>query len=42
MRALFLRFVNDQSAATAAECGLIGAGIIVAIIMVVVAQFHGH
>ena len=35
MRALALRFVNDQSAATAIEYGLIAAGIAVAIIAVV-------
>ncbi len=35
MRALVLRFVNDQSAATAIEYGLIAAGISVAIIAVV-------
>ncbi len=35
MRALVLRFVNDQSAATAIEYGLIAAGIAVAIIAVV-------
>ncbi len=34
MRALVLRFVNDQSAATAIEYGLIAAGIAVAIIAV--------
>ena len=36
MRPLELRFVNDQSAATAIEYGLIAAGIAVAIITVVV------
>jgi pilus assembly protein Flp/PilA len=36
MRPLVLRFVNDQSAATAIEYGLIAAGIAVAIITVVV------
>ena len=35
MRALVLRFMNDQSAATAIEYGLIAAGIAVAIIAVV-------
>jgi len=35
MRALVLRFANDQSAATAIEYGLIAAGIAVAIIAVV-------
>ena len=35
MRALVLRFVNDQSAATAIEYGLIAAGISIAIIAVV-------
>jgi pilus assembly protein Flp/PilA len=35
MRALVLRFVNDQSAATAIEYGLIAAGISIAIITVV-------
>jgi len=35
MRVLVLRFVNDQSAATAIEYGLIAAGIAVAIIAVV-------
>lgn len=35
MRALVLRFLNDQSAATAIEYGLIAAGIAVAIIAVV-------
>lgn len=35
MRTLVLRFVNDQSAATAIEYGLIAAGISVAIIAVV-------
>ena len=35
MRALVLRLVNDQSAATAIEYGLIAAGIAVAIIAVV-------
>lgn len=37
MRSLGLRFVNDQSAATAIEYGLIAAGIAVAIITVVAA-----
>jgi len=37
MRVLVLRFVNDQSAATAIEYGLIAAGIAVAIIAVVAA-----
>ena len=32
MRALIVRFVNDQSAATAIEYGLIAAGISIAII----------
>jgi pilus assembly protein Flp/PilA len=35
MRSLTLRFVNDQSAATAIEYGLIAAGIALAIIAVV-------
>jgi pilus assembly protein Flp/PilA len=35
MRSLVLRFVNDQSGATAIEYGLIAAGIAVAIITVV-------
>ena len=35
MRVLVLRFVNDQSAATATEYGLIAAGISIAIIAVV-------
>ncbi len=35
MRVLVLRFVNDQSAATAIEYGLIAAGISIAIIAVV-------
>jgi pilus assembly protein Flp/PilA len=35
MRDLVLRFVNDQSAATAIEYGLIAAGISIAIIAVV-------
>jgi pilus assembly protein Flp/PilA len=35
MRSLVLRFVNDQSAATAIEYGLIAAGIALAIIAVV-------
>jgi pilus assembly protein Flp/PilA len=35
MRSLILRFVNDQSAATAIEYGLIAAGIALAIIAVV-------
>jgi len=35
MRSLVLRFVNDQSAATAIEYGLITAGIALAIIAVV-------
>ena len=35
MRVLLLRFVNDQSAATAIEYGLIAAGISIAIIAVV-------
>ena len=35
MRPLVLRFVNDQSAATAIEYGLIAAGIALAIIVVV-------
>ena len=35
MRTLLLRFVNDQSAATAIEYGLIAAGISIAIIAVV-------
>lgn len=35
MRVLVLRFVNDQSAATAIEYGLIAAGISIAIIGVV-------
>jgi pilus assembly protein Flp/PilA len=35
MRALIVRFVNDRSAATAIEYGLIAAGIAVAIIAVV-------
>lgn len=35
MRALFLRFAADRSAATAIEYGLIAAGIAVAIIGVV-------
>ena len=35
MRTLILRFVSDQSAATAIEYGLIAAGIAVAIIAVV-------
>ena len=35
MRVLVLRFLNDQTAATAIEYGLIAAGIAVAIIAVV-------
>jgi pilus assembly protein Flp/PilA len=35
MRKLVQRFVRDESGATAIECGLIGAGILVAIIAVV-------
>jgi pilus assembly protein Flp/PilA len=35
MNNLFVRFVNDESAATAIEYGLIAAGISVAIIAVV-------
>ena len=35
MRVLVLRFVNDQSGATAIEYGLIAAGISIAIIAVV-------
>jgi pilus assembly protein Flp/PilA len=35
MKNLFVRFVNDESAATAIEYGLIAAGISVAIIAVV-------
>ena len=35
MRVLLLRFVNDQTAATAIEYGLIAAGISIAIIAVV-------
>ncbi len=35
MKKLFVRFVNDKSAATAIEYGLIAAGISVAIIAVV-------
>jgi len=35
MKSLFVRFVNDESAATAIEYGLIAAGISVAIIAVV-------
>ena len=35
MKNLFARFVNDESAATAIEYGLIAAGISVAIIAVV-------
>ena len=35
MRVLVLRFLNDQSAATAIEYGLIAAGISIAIIAVV-------
>ena len=35
MQKLFARFVNDESAATAIEYGLIAAGISVAIIVVV-------
>jgi pilus assembly protein Flp/PilA len=35
MKALFVRFVKDDSAATAIEYGLIAAGISVAIIAVV-------
>jgi pilus assembly protein Flp/PilA len=35
MKKLFVRFVNDESAATAIEYGLIAAGISVAIIAVV-------
>jgi pilus assembly protein Flp/PilA len=35
MKHLFVRFVNDESAATAIEYGLIAAGISVAIIAVV-------
>ena len=35
MKNLFVRFVNDKSAATAIEYGLIAAGISVAIIAVV-------
>ena len=35
MRVLVLRFVNDQTAATAIEYGLIAAGISIAIIAVV-------
>lgn len=35
MRALFLRFVKDQSGATAIEYGLIAAGVSLAIIAVV-------
>lgn len=42
MRALFLRFVNDQSAATVIECGLIAAGIAVAITAVVWEHYHIH
>jgi Flp pilus assembly pilin Flp len=35
MRALILRFVNDRSAATTMECGLLAAGVIsVAIIAI--------
>jgi pilus assembly protein Flp/PilA len=37
MRVLILRFMNDQSAATAIEYGLIAAGISVAIIAAVAA-----
>jgi Flp pilus assembly pilin Flp len=39
MRALIVRFVNDQSAATAVECGLIAAGIISVAIIAVVFSF---
>jgi pilus assembly protein Flp/PilA len=35
MKNLFVRFVNDESAATAIEYGLIAAGISVAIIAVI-------
>ncbi len=35
MKQLFVRFLNDESAATAIEYGLIAAGISVAIIAVV-------
>jgi len=35
MRASFMRFIRDESAATAIEYGLIAAGIAVAIIAVV-------
>ena len=35
MRALVLRFVNDQSGATAIEYGLIAAGISIVIVAVV-------
>ncbi len=42
MRPLFLRFVNNKSAARAIECGLIAAGIAVAIISLVMAQYHIH
>lgn len=35
MRALFLRFVKDQSGATAIEYGLIASGVALAIIAVV-------
>jgi pilus assembly protein Flp/PilA len=35
MKSMFLRFVDDQSGATAIEYGLIAAGISVAIIAVV-------
>jgi pilus assembly protein Flp/PilA len=39
MRALVLRFVNDQSAATAIEYGLVAAGIISIAIIATVFSF---
>jgi Flp pilus assembly pilin Flp len=39
MRALVLRFVNDQSAATTSEYGLIAAGIISVAIIAIVFSF---
>jgi pilus assembly protein Flp/PilA len=41
MRALVLRFVNDQSAATAIEYGLVAAGIISMAIIATAFSFGG-